>query len=168
MIFLKRSHPIHPVLPNTHVWCIFEVLVSVDKSNAKPAPEGRSGHLWSEKTCSRFFRNERTRFTPFDPKLMFGAFSKFQFWSTKLVRNPSPWAVLATNGAKKHAVDFFKTNAPNPLRLTQNSCLVRFRSFGFGRQNSCETRRRGPFWLLVERKNLQLIFSKRTHRIHPV
>src|SRR5579859_7638900 len=99
---------------------------------------------------------------------MSGVFSEFRFWSPKLVPNPTPWAVLATRGAKKVAVDFFESNAPNPPRLTQNSCLVCFRSIGFGQQNSCETRPRGPFWILEERKKLELIFSNRTHPIHPV
>src|SRR5579871_3288638 len=150
---------------------------------------------------------------------MSSVFSRFRFRSPKLVRNPSPRAVLATSGAKKVAVDFFqsndpihpvspkthvwcvfavsvsvnhtraklepegrsgdlwskkiavhsfKSNAPNPPRSTQYSCLVCFRSFGFGLQNWCETRPSGPFWLHEERKKLQLIFSNRTHPIHPV
>jgi hypothetical protein len=85
-------------------------------------------------------------------------FSLFRFWSTKLMRNPTSRAVLSTCGAKKVAVDFFESNAPNPTSLAQNSCLECFHSFGFGHQNSCETRPRGPFWLLVERKKLRLIF----------
>jgi hypothetical protein len=109
-------HPIYPIWPKTHVWCVFAVLVLADRTRAKPAPMGRSSYLWSE----------------------------------------------------KNAVDFFETNAPNPPRLTQNSCLVCFRSFCFGRQNSCETRTQGPFWPLVEQINLQLIFSKRMHPIYPV
>src|SRR5579859_3427758 len=112
---------------------------------------------------------------------MSGVFSQFRFRSTKLVRNPTLRAVLVTCGAKKVAVAFFESNAPNPPRLTQNSCVVCSRSFGFGHQNSCETRPRGPFRPLVERKKLQLIFglhkerkklqllfSNRTLRIHPV
>ena len=99
---------------------------------------------------------------------MSGVFSQFRFRSPKLVRNPTARAVRATCGAKKVAVDFFQSNAPNPPRLTQNSCLLCFRSFGFGHQNSCGTRPRGPFWLLVERKKLRLIFSNRMHPIHPV
>src|SRR5579859_4252909 len=89
---------------------------------------------------------------------MSGVFSEFRFWSPKLMPNPTPWVVLTTRGPKKVAVDFFESNAPNPLRLTQNSCLVCFRSFGFGHENSSETRHRGSFWPLVERENLQLIF----------
>ena len=113
------------------------------------------------------FLNRTHPIQQFDPKLISGVFSQFLFRSTKLVRNPTPRAVLATCGAKKVAVDFFESNAPNPTRLTQNSCPVCFRSFGFDQQNSCETRPRGPFWPLVERKKLQLIFLNRTNRIQP-
>src|SRR5579859_1283116 len=70
--------------------------------------------------------------------------------------------------SEKNCSSFFESNAPNLPRLTQNSCLVCFPSFGFGHQNSCETRPRGPFWLHKERKKLQLIFSNRTHPVHPV
>src|SRR5579859_4846830 len=91
---------------------------------------------------------------------MSGVFLLFRFWSPKLVQNPTPRAVLATCGAKKVAVDCFESNAPNPRLLTQNTCLVCFRCFGFGHQNSCETRPRGPFWIHEERKNLHLIFFR--------
>src|SRR5579859_3563709 len=99
---------------------------------------------------------------------MSGVFSQFRFRSPKLVRNPTPRAVLATSGAKTIAVDFLESNAHNPPRLTQNSCLVCFRSFGFGHQNSCEARPQGPLWPHQERKQLQLIFSNRTLTIHPI
>ena len=39
---------------------------------------------------------------------------------------------MANFGTKKLAVEFFATDAPNPSPLTQNSCLVRFWSFGTG------------------------------------
>src|SRR5579859_6943069 len=99
---------------------------------------------------------------------MSGVFSQFRFRSPKLVRNPTPRAVLATSGAKTIAVDFFESNAHNPPHLTQNSCLVCFRSFGFGNQNSCETRPRGLLRPLVERKKLRFNFPKRMFPIHPV
>jgi hypothetical protein len=78
-----------------------------------------------------FFQNERTQSTRFDTKLMFGVFKKSRFRYSKLVRNSPPRAILAMVEAKKLADDFSKMNAA-PY-LTQNSCLVRFRSFGFGR-----------------------------------
>jgi hypothetical protein len=76
----------------------------------------------------------------------------------KIRAKPAPDGRFATPGVKQLAVEFFKTNAPNPPYLTQNSWVVRFRSFSFGRQNSRETRTRGPFWSLLERINSQLIF----------
>src|SRR5579859_4520445 len=153
-------HPIHPVSPKTHVWCVFAVSVSVTKTRAKPDPEGRSGYIRSEKICRWFFRIERTQSTPFDPKLMCGVFSQFRFRSPKLVRNLTRGPFRPRVERKKLQLTFFESNAPNPPRLTQNSSLVCFRSFGFGHQNSCETRPRGPFWLHKERKNLQMIFFR--------
>src|SRR5579871_4711600 len=99
---------------------------------------------------------------------MSGVFWHLRFRSPKLVRKLTPRAVLATCSAKKNSVDLFESNAPNPPRLTQNSCLVCFHSFGFGHQNSCETRPQGPFWPHQERKNFRLFFSNRTHPIHHV
>src|SRR5579859_4380407 len=94
---------------------------------------------------------------------MSSVFSQFRFRSTKLVRNPTLRAVLATCRAKKVAVAFFESNASKPPHLTQNSCLVCLRSFDFGQQNSCKTRPRGPCWPLVEQKKLQLLLRiKRT------
>jgi hypothetical protein len=98
---------------------------------------------------------------PIDPRLTRNSclvcFHSFGF-SQKTRANPTPRAVLATCGAKKVAVAFFESNTPNPPRLTQNSCVVCFPSFPFGQESSCETRPRGPFWPLVKRKKLQLIF----------
>src|SRR5579859_6638099 len=123
-----------------------------------PTPRAVLASCGAKKIAVDIFRIKRTQSTPFDPKLRWGVFSQFRFRSQKLVRNPTLRAVLATYGAKKVAHGFFESNAPNPHRLTKNSCLVCLHSFGFGHQNSCETRPRGPFWLHKERKKLQMIF----------
>jgi len=163
----RPQGPFWPLMERKKLQLIFASRTQpVTKTRAKPDPEGRSGHFWSEKSCSPFLRIERTESTLFDPKLMSGVFSQFRFWSPKHVRNPTTRAVLATRGVKK--VDFFRIERTNPPCLTQNSCLVCFRSFGFGHQNSYETRPLGPIRPLVERKKLQLIFASRTHPIHPV
>ena len=88
---------------------------------------------------------------------MFVAFSEFRF-STVQTSQSSPWrAVLATFGTKKLAVEFFATNAPNPPRLTKNSCLLRFRSFGFRRKNGAKLSRRSVIATL-SKKNLAVEF----------
>ena len=101
-------------------------------NGAKLAREFHFSDFWNKKTCSRIFCNERTQSTAFDPKLMFVVFSVFWF-SMDERRNSPGRPVLATFGTKKLAVEFSATNPPNPPRLTQNSCLLRFRSFSFQR-----------------------------------
>ena len=64
-------------------------------------------------------------------------------------RNSPGRSVLATFRTKKLAVELFATNAPNPPLLNQNSCLLRFRSFGFRRMNDAKLAREvrfGDFW----------------------
>jgi hypothetical protein len=39
------------------------------------------------------------------------------------------WCNYCTNSLKKVSLEFFTTNAPNPLHGTQNSCFVAFRTF---------------------------------------
>src|SRR5579859_41005 len=133
-----------------------------------PSPRAVLATSGAKRLLQLIFSNRMTQSTLFHPKLMSGVFSQFRFGSPKLMRNLTARAARATCGAKKVAVDFSELNAPNSPRLTQNSCLVCFRNFGFGLQNSCKTRPRGPFGLHQERKKLQLIFSNRTHPIHPV
>jgi hypothetical protein len=60
---------------------------------------------------------------------------------------------------KNLAVEFSQTNAPNPPRLTQNSCLLRFRSFGFRRKN-CAKLAIGPLYATFGTKNLAVEFFR--------
>ena len=75
--FLQRTHPIHPIGPYTAVLvrfvlfgCIRDRLVALRNSvqnGQKFVPRSRVG----------IFRNERTRSTPLDPKLMFWCVSYY-------------------------------------------------------------------------------------------
>src|ERR671934_279539 len=62
-----------------------------------------------------------------------------RFWNfgsgTKTVQKSAERSVMATFGMRKLAVEFFATYGPNPSRLTKNSCLARFWSFGTGTKN---------------------------------
>ena len=42
---------------------------------------------------------------------------------------------MANFGTKKLVVEFLETDAPNPSRLTENSCLAHFWSLGSGAKN---------------------------------
>src|SRR5579859_2630454 len=106
------------------------------------------------KSCSSFFRIERTQSTPLTQNSCLVCFRSFncRYQNSCETQPRGPFWTLVER--KKIAVDFFEANAPNPPCLTQNSCPVCFRGFGFGHQNSCETRPQGPFWLHEERKTL--------------
>ena len=148
------------------MWCVFEVSVSVDKTRAKPAPDGRFATSGVKQLAVEFFK----RNAPNPPYLTqnswvvcFRSFGRQNSCETR-TRGPF-WSLLERINLQ---LIFFETIALNPPRLTLNSCLVRFRSFGIGAQNSWKTRRRWPFFPLLERNNLQLNFLKLTHPIHPV
>jgi hypothetical protein len=128
---------------------VFAVSFSLDKTRAKPAPEGMFWPRLERKNLQLIFFETNA---PNPPRL-----TKTHVWCVfevsvsvdKTRAKPAPGAVLAMVEMKKLVVDFFAMNAPNPPCWTQNSCLVCFRSFGFGRQNSCETRprvRSGHLW----------------------
>ena len=84
----------------------------------------------------------------------------------KTVRKSARRAVLATFGTKKHAVEFFASDAPHPSALTQNSCLAHFWSFGSGMKNCAKNGsegRSGPFG--YERTCSWIIHNGRTQSI---
>ena len=77
----------------------------------------------------RIFRNERTRSTPLDPKLMFWCVSYYWvhlgpfFALQDSVQNRLNWF---KSSCHKVALEFFAMNTPNPPHWTLNSC---FRAF---------------------------------------
>jgi hypothetical protein len=69
--FLQRTHPIHSIGPKTHVsgrFGPFRYCMEVDAKLAELAP---LTHKFAKRSCVQISRNERTRSTPLDPKLMF-------------------------------------------------------------------------------------------------
>ena len=85
----------------------------------------------TKRTCSWIFCNGHTQCIPFDPKIMFSAFSEFRF-------RHENGAKIGREGrshdfwTEKNYNWIFTTDTPNPSLLTQNSCLARFRSVGSG------------------------------------
>jgi hypothetical protein len=70
-------------------------------------------YFWNKKLAVEFSRNERTQSTPFDPKLMFVAFSEFRF-RRKNGAKLAGRSVFATFGTKNLQLNFPQRNAPNP------------------------------------------------------
>jgi hypothetical protein len=67
-------HLIHSVGAKTHVSGRFVPFCYCTKVDAKQAELVPVTHKFAKQSRIRIFRNERTRSTPLDPKLMFWAF----------------------------------------------------------------------------------------------
>ena len=113
------------------------------------------------------FRNERTRFTPLDPKLLFcyvlyhlGAFGTVKLpYETRCKTGRTSAKVRATKSSRI----FFAMNAPSPPHWTLNSCFVAFRTIWdhlVDLQNRCKTSRTS---LKARAKKSRRNFSQRTH-----
>jgi hypothetical protein len=64
-------HPIHSISAKTHVLGCFRPFRYCTKVDAKLAELVPLSHKFAKQSRVGFFRNERTRSTPLDPKLMF-------------------------------------------------------------------------------------------------
>jgi hypothetical protein len=142
--FSATNAPNPPRLTKTHVCCVFGVSVFDGQNVAKLALEVRFSDFWNKKLAVEFSATN----APNPPRLTQNScllrFRSFGFRRTNVAN--SPWrARFSDFWNKKLAVEFSATNAPNPPRLTQNSCLLRFRSFGFRRNKRRKTRLEGRF-----------------------
>jgi hypothetical protein len=126
--FSQRTNPIHSIGPKTHVLGWFGPFHYGMKVDAKLAELVPLLHKFAKQTLVGIFRNERTRSTPFDPKLMlWGVAGHFVTARKSLVNWPN-WCDYRTSSLNKVASEFFATNAPDPLHWTQNSCFGAFRT----------------------------------------
>jgi hypothetical protein len=85
--FSKRRHPIHSVGPKTHVLGRVGPFLYCTKFDAKLAELAPLTHKFAKQTVVLIFRNERTRSTPLDPKLMFWGVSDHFFTAWKSMQN---------------------------------------------------------------------------------
>jgi hypothetical protein len=69
--FLQRTHLIHSIGPKTHVLGHFGPFRSSMKFDAKLAEQVPLMHKFAKESRVRIFRNDCTRSTPLDAKLMF-------------------------------------------------------------------------------------------------
>jgi hypothetical protein len=127
--FLQLTHPIRSIAPKTHILGCFGPFRYCTKVNAKLAELETLTHKFAKQSRVTIFRNERTRSTPVDPKLMFWCVSDRFVTARKLMQNWPNWCHYRTNSLNKVAMEFFATNAPDPLHLTQNLFLGHFRPF---------------------------------------
>jgi hypothetical protein len=72
--FSQRTHAIHPIGPQTHVLGQFGPFRYCMNFSAKRAELVQLMDRIVQRSRVRIFCNERSRCTPFEPKLMFGAF----------------------------------------------------------------------------------------------
>jgi hypothetical protein len=63
-------HPIHSIGPKTHILGHFGPFCYSTKVNAKLAEVVPLTHKYAKEIRVRIFRNERTRSTPLEPKLI--------------------------------------------------------------------------------------------------
>jgi hypothetical protein len=96
-LFSQRTHVIHSIGPKTQVnrKCLiskssgpFRYSTKVDAELAELVP---LTHKFAKGSCVGFFRNERTRSTPLDPKLMVWGISDRFVTARKSMQNWSNW-----------------------------------------------------------------------------
>jgi hypothetical protein len=87
LIFSQWTHPIHPIGPQTHVLGRFGPFLYGTNFAAKWVELVPLKHKFVQLNHVWIFRNERTRSTPLDPKLMFWGISDCFITTEQLVQN---------------------------------------------------------------------------------
>jgi hypothetical protein len=86
----------------------------------------------------------------------------------KSMQNWPNWWYYRTSSLNKVASEFFATEAPDPLHLTQNSYFWAFRTVSLLHKSRCKTGRTGGINVKVRKTKLRRNFSPRTHPIHSI
>jgi hypothetical protein len=89
--FSQRTHPIHSIGPKTHVLGRVGPFLYCTKVDAKLAELAPLTHKFAKQTVVLIFRNERTRSTALDPKLMFWGISDCFVSARKSMKNWPNW-----------------------------------------------------------------------------
>jgi hypothetical protein len=85
--FSQRTHPIRSIGPKTHVLGRLGPFRYSTKVDVKLAELMPLSHKFAKQSRVGIFRNERTRSTPFDSKLMFWGVSDHFVTARKLMQN---------------------------------------------------------------------------------
>jgi hypothetical protein len=115
----QRTDPIHSIELKTHVLGGFGPFHYFSKGNAKLAELAPLTPKFDKRTCVGIFRNDRTRSTPLDPKLIFCGVSDRFVAARKSKQNWPNWRHKCISSLNEVALEFFTMSAPNPLHLTQ-------------------------------------------------
>jgi hypothetical protein len=140
---MQRTHPIHFIGSKNLYFGPFRPFRYCTKVDAKLAELAPLTYKFAKHTRVGFFRNERTRSTLFQPKLMFWGVSDCFVTARKSMQNWSNWSHYRTSSLNEVATEFFATNAPNPLHWTPNSCFGAFRTVSLLHESRCKTGRTG-------------------------
>ena len=163
-------------------WVYLAMFHYYTKLGAKQVELVQLMHKFVPWSCFGIFRNECTRSTPLDPKLMYWCISLClgAFWIVLLLHEA--WCKTGWTGAinvKVHTTKlrrkFFKTYTPDPPHWTVNSCFGASRSVWvhFGLYHYCA--KLVAKWVelvqLVQKFvpwSRIRIFLQRKHPVHPV
>jgi hypothetical protein len=99
---------------------------------------------------------------------MFWGVSDHFVTAQKSMQNWPNWWHYRTSSLNKVASEFFATNAPDPLHLTQNSCFCAFRTVSLLPESQCKTGQTGAITAKVRKIKSRRNFSPRTHPIHSI
>jgi hypothetical protein len=113
------------------------------KADAKLAEQVPLSHKFAKQSRVGIFLNERNRSTPIDQKLMFCAVSDLFITARNSMQNWPNWCHYRTSSLSKVALEFFATNAPEPLHWTQDSSFGVFRTVLLLHEIRCKTGRTG-------------------------
>jgi hypothetical protein len=121
--FFVMNAPNPLLWTQTHVLGRFGPFRFRTKVAAKLAELAPLTHKFAKRSRVIMFRNERTRYTLMDPKLIFRGVSDRFVTAQKSMQNRSYWYHYRTSSQNNVASEFFATNAPDPLHLSQNLCF---------------------------------------------
>jgi hypothetical protein len=137
--FSQRTHPIHSIGPKTHVFGRFRPFQYCTKVVEKLAELVPLLHKFAKQSRVGIFRNECTSSTPLTQNSCFGAFRTVSLVHESRCKKVTELAPLV----HEVVLEFFESNAPDPLHWTQNSCFGAFRTVSLLQESRCKTSRTG-------------------------
>jgi hypothetical protein len=116
-------HPIHSIGPKTHVFGRFGLFRCCTKVDAKLSELVLLTHKFAKRRYVRKFRNEGTRSTPVDPKLMFWGVSD-RFVTARKSMQSSTLAPLTNKFANRSYIGKFRNKRTCSTKLDPKRILL--------------------------------------------